>query len=82
MIILKSADDLKLMRPACTVAGTVLDEIAAFIRPGVTTRQVDEFAAAQIKARGAKSASRLRIVISLPWAWWWRAVGDHECALM
>jgi methionyl aminopeptidase len=56
MILLKSADDLKLMRPACTVAGTVLDEIAAFIRPGVTTRQVDEFAAAQIKARGAKSA--------------------------
>ena len=56
MIVLKSADDLKLMRPACTVAGTVLDEIAAFIRPGLTTRQVDEFAAAQIKARGAKSA--------------------------
>jgi methionyl aminopeptidase len=56
MIVLKSADDLKLMRPACTVAGTVLDEIATFIRPGVTTRQVDEFAAAQIKARGAKSA--------------------------
>jgi methionyl aminopeptidase len=56
MIILKSADDLKLMRPACAVAGAVLDAIAAFIRPGVTTRQVDEFAAAQIKARGAKSA--------------------------
>ncbi|MGH7950704.1 MAG: type I methionyl aminopeptidase [Limisphaerales bacterium] len=44
------------MRPACVVAAKVLDEIAAFIKPGVTTRQVDEFAAAQIKARGAKSA--------------------------
>jgi methionyl aminopeptidase len=55
-IKLKSADDLKLMRPACTVAGTVLDEIAAFIRPGVTTRQVDEFAAECIQAHGAKSA--------------------------
>jgi methionyl aminopeptidase len=55
-IKLKSADDLKLMRPACMVAAAVLDEIAAFIRPGVTTKQVDEFAAAQITARGAKSA--------------------------
>jgi methionyl aminopeptidase len=55
-IKLKSEDDLKLMRPACVVAGKVLEEIAAFIKPGVTTRQVDEFAAAQIKAHGAKSA--------------------------
>jgi methionyl aminopeptidase len=55
-IKLKSEDDLKSMRPACAVAGKVLDEIAAFIKPGVTTRQVDEFAAAQIKAHGAKSA--------------------------
>ena len=44
------------MRPACVVAGKVLEEISAFIKPGVTTRQVDEFAAAQIKAHGAKSA--------------------------
>ncbi len=44
------------MRPACMVAGTVLDEIAAFIRPGLTTRQVDEFAAGRIQAHGAKSA--------------------------
>ena len=34
----------------------VLEEIVAFIQPGVTTRQVDEFAAAQIKAHGGKSA--------------------------
>jgi methionyl aminopeptidase len=55
-IILKSADDLKLMRPACAVAGAVLDEVAAFIRPGLTTRQVDEFAAGRILAHAAKSA--------------------------
>jgi methionyl aminopeptidase len=55
-IKLKSADDLKLMRPACVVAGKVLDEIAAFIRPGVTTRQVDNFAAERIKSYDGKSA--------------------------
>ncbi len=44
------------MRPACVIAGKVLEEIAAFIRPGLTTRQVDEFAAAQMQAHSAKSA--------------------------
>ena len=56
MIILKSQRDLELMRPACAVAGRVLDEITAFIKPGLTTRQVDEFAAARIKSHGGKSA--------------------------
>lgn len=56
MIILKSERDLDSMRPACAVAGTVLEEIAAFVKPGLTTRQVDEFAARRIKQHGAKSA--------------------------
>jgi methionyl aminopeptidase len=56
MIILKTERDLEAMRPACRVAGTVLHETAAFVRPGVSTREVDEFAASRIKARGAKSA--------------------------
>jgi methionyl aminopeptidase len=56
MIILKSERDLELMRPACAVASQVLEEVAAFIRPGVTTRQVDDFAAGCIKAHGGKSA--------------------------
>ncbi|TAL00171.1 MAG: type I methionyl aminopeptidase [Verrucomicrobia bacterium] len=56
MIILKTERDLELMRPACAVAGAVLNDVAAFIRPGVTTKQVDEFAASRIKHYGAKSA--------------------------
>jgi methionyl aminopeptidase len=56
MIVLKSERDLELMRPACVVAGKVLEEIAAFIKPGITTKQVDEFAAARMKFYGAKSA--------------------------
>ena len=55
-IVIKTERDLELMRPACAVAGTVLDEVAAFIKPGVTTQQVDEFAAQRIKSHGAKSA--------------------------
>ncbi|HLX94834.1 MAG TPA: type I methionyl aminopeptidase [Verrucomicrobiae bacterium] len=56
MIILKNERDLDAMRPACAVAGTVLEEITAFIKPGLTTREVDEFAAKRIKQHGAKSA--------------------------
>src|SRR6476659_9604218 len=56
MIILKSERDLEAMRPACAIAGTVLNEVAAFIKPGVTTREADEFAAERIKSYGAKSA--------------------------
>jgi methionyl aminopeptidase len=56
MIILKSARDLEAMRPACAVASTVLEEVAAFIQPGVTTLQVDNFAAERMRHYGAKSA--------------------------
>lgn len=56
MIILKSERDLDSMRPACAVAARVLDEVTAFIKPGLTTREMDEFAAMRIKQHGAKSA--------------------------
>ncbi len=56
MIVLKNERDLEAMRPACAVAAAVLDEVATFIRPGVTTREIDNFAAERIKAYGAKSA--------------------------
>ncbi len=56
MIILKSERDLEAMRPACAVAAAVLNDVAGFIRPGVTTKQVDEFAESRIKRYGARSA--------------------------
>jgi methionyl aminopeptidase len=55
-IKIKSEDELKLMRSACAVAAEILEQIGAFIQPGMTTQQVDEFAAEQIKLRDAKSA--------------------------
>jgi methionyl aminopeptidase len=56
MIILKSERELELMRPAGAVAGTVLEDVASFIQPGVSTREVDEFAAERIRYYGGKSA--------------------------
>jgi methionyl aminopeptidase len=56
MINVKNDRDMELMRPAGRLAGTVLDEVATWIKPGVTTREVDDYAAERIKHYGAKSA--------------------------
>jgi methionyl aminopeptidase len=56
MIVLKSERDLELMRPACVLAQTILDEVCDFIQPGVTTSEIDAFAAGRISRVGAKSA--------------------------
>jgi methionyl aminopeptidase len=56
MIILKTERDLETMRPACAVASMILNEVAAFVRPGITTRDLDEFAGSRIKHYGARSA--------------------------
>jgi len=56
MIILKNERDLEAMRPACVVAGSVLNDVAGWIKPGVTTKEIDAFAASRIKHYGGKSA--------------------------
>jgi len=56
MIILKTERDLEAMRPACVVASAVLDEVCAWIIPGVTTAGIDSYAASRIKSYGARSA--------------------------
>ena len=55
-IILKGERELAHMRPACQVASQVLEDVSAFIQPGVTTKEVDDFAAGRMRAYNAKSA--------------------------
>ena len=56
MIIFKNERDLEVMRAAGGVAATVLDEVCTWITPGVTTKEVDLYAASRIQHHGAKSA--------------------------
>ena len=56
MIILKNERDLERMRAAGAVASTVLQETCAQVTPGITTKEVEMFAASRIKSLGAKSA--------------------------
>jgi methionyl aminopeptidase len=56
MIILKNERDIEAMRAAGAVAGLVLQEVCAFVLPGITTREVDLYAASRIKQYNGRSA--------------------------
>lgn len=56
MTLLKSDQDLSLMKPACSAAARVLDKLGKLIKPGITTRQIDLHARELIQAMGAQSA--------------------------
>jgi methionyl aminopeptidase len=55
-INIKSEEDLRAMRPACAIAAAVLSEVASAVQPGVSTRELDEFAGERIAFYGVKSA--------------------------
>jgi len=53
---LKSEKDLEAMRPACQLARKILDLVCDFVRPGVTTLEIDQYAAELIRKFNTKSA--------------------------
>ena len=56
MILLKSPRELGHMRDAGRILAEVKDRLRAMVRPGVTTKQIDQDVEAFIVSRGAKSA--------------------------
>lgn len=56
MINIKNQKDQDGMRRAGRVAARVLEDVIQFVRPGVTTREMDEFGAQRILALGGRSA--------------------------
>jgi len=56
VIIFKNERDIEAMRLSGAVAALVLNEVAAWIQPGRTTKEIDLYAAGRIKHYGAKSA--------------------------
>lgn len=55
-MVLKSPGELELMDEANRIVHEVLDGIAERVRPGVTTRELDRYAEAHIRARGGVPA--------------------------
>jgi methionyl aminopeptidase len=56
MGLIKTQPEVAAIRQACRIAQTVLEETGAWLKPGVTTLEVDEYAAERIAAHGARSA--------------------------
>ena len=52
MIIIKSAQEIELMRESGKVTGKVLRELEDFIKPGVSTMDIDKFVEDTIRAHG------------------------------
>lgn len=56
MIPIKSPKEVEKMRKACRTASDVLDRVTEVVRPGISTKEVDEAAADFIADFGVKSA--------------------------
>jgi methionyl aminopeptidase len=56
MIIIKSKEEIAALRRANRVAAQALDEVVRAIRPGITTRELDDIAREGILRRGGKPA--------------------------
>jgi methionyl aminopeptidase len=56
MIPIKSAKEAEKMRQACRTASDILDRVSELVRPGITTKEVDETAADLMQEAGVKSA--------------------------
>ena len=56
MIPIKSAKEIEKMRQSCRTASDILDRVAELIRPGITTKEVDEAAADFMSDAKVKSA--------------------------
>ena len=56
MIPIKSAKEIEKMRQACRTASDILDRVSELVRPGITTKEVDEAAADFMQEANVKSA--------------------------
>ncbi len=56
MIIVKSKDEIRLMARAGEVTAEMLEELAAFIRPGISTEDIDRWCERFIESHGMKPA--------------------------
>lgn len=56
MIPIKSGKEIEKMRQACRTASEILERVSELIRPGISTKEVDEAAADLMGEAGVKSA--------------------------
>lgn len=62
MIVLKSRNEIELMRRASQIVAEVLADVKARVRPGVTTEELDQHAEERTKQKGATTAFKGYVV--------------------
>ena len=58
MIILKTSEEINKMARACRIVGEVLEDLKAFVKPGIATKDIERRAEEKISARGGTAAFR------------------------
>ena len=56
MISVKTPREIEFMREACKVAAGILDAVEKYIKPGMTTKELDQIAEEYVLSQGAKPA--------------------------
>lgn len=56
-IPIKSPDEIKLMREACQITADILDSLNQFVKPGLSTEDINSFIHKQTLERGAKPST-------------------------
>src|ERR1043165_4463375 len=56
MIPIKTGKEIEKMREACRTASEILDRVSELIRPGISTKEVDQAAADFMQEAGVRSA--------------------------
>lgn len=58
MIIIKSQDEIEKIARACRIVAQVLKELKEIVKPGITTREIEEFVDRTLAEKGAIAAFR------------------------
>lgn len=58
MIIIKSGQEIELMRQAGKVTGQILNDLEKVIKPGITTLEIDRFVEKAVKSAGMTAAEK------------------------
>ncbi len=66
MIYYKTKEEIELIRKSCLLVSATLAEVAKFLKPGITTLQVDSMAEEFIRDHGATLPSKITAAFHLP----------------
>ena len=56
MIVIKTPEEIEKMAKACKIVAEILEDLKAFVKPGITTKEIEMFAEEKIISKGGTTA--------------------------